>query len=111
VGSARITWPLGFGQTSRQLRGGFVGVAQEKASSFKAHKSRGPQGGVRFDFTRQPVAVNHYYFYVQDRAWGPAFLKVGTYLPYPVKLCLNGHEWVKQRLRREHIRFESLDNG
>ena len=35
--------------------------------SFKAKKSRGPQGGVRFDFSRQPVFVNHYYFYVQDR--------------------------------------------
>ena len=40
-----------------------------------------------------------------------AFLKIGTYLPYPVKLCLNGHEWVKQRLRRDRIRFDSLDNG
>jgi hypothetical protein len=28
-----------------------------------------------------------------------------------VKLCLNGHEWVKQQLRREHIGFEALDNG
>jgi hypothetical protein len=28
-----------------------------------------------------------------------------------VKLCLNGHEWVKQQLRREGIGFESLDNG
>ena len=46
-----------------------------------------------------------------DREWGPAFLKVGTYLPYPVKLCLNGHEWVKQRLRHDRTRFESLDNG
>jgi hypothetical protein len=34
-----------------------------------------------------------------------------TYLPYPVKLGLNGHEWVKQRLRRARIRFDSLDNG
>jgi hypothetical protein len=25
-----------------------------------------------FDFSRQSVAVNHYYFYVQDRDWGPA---------------------------------------
>jgi hypothetical protein len=25
-----------------------------------------------FAFSRQSVAVNHYYFYVQDRAWGPA---------------------------------------
>ena len=43
--------------------------------------------------------------------WGPAFLKIGTYLPYPVKLCLNGHEWVKQQLRRQRMRFERLDNG
>ena len=77
-----------------------IGVAQEKARAFKAHKRTGPQGGVTFDFTRQSVAVNHYYFYVQDREWGPAFVKIGTYLPYPIKLCLNGHEWVKQQLRR-----------
>jgi hypothetical protein len=88
-----------------------IGVAQEKARAFKAHKRRGPQGGVTFDFTRQSVAVNHYYFYVHDPAWGPAFLKIGTYVPYPVKICLNGHEWVKQQLHRQRIRFESLDNG
>lgn len=38
-------------------------------------------------------------------------VKIGTYLPYPIKLCLNGHEWVKQQLRRQRLRFESLDNG
>ena len=36
-----------------------IGVAQEKARAFKAHKRTGPQGGVTFDFTRQSVAVNH----------------------------------------------------
>ena len=89
----------------------FVGTAQEKLRAFKAHKRHGPHGGVTFDFSRQWVAVKHYYFYVHDRDWGPAFLKIGTYLPYPVKICLNGHEWVKQQLRRQRIRFESLDNG
>src|SRR5262245_20976252 len=88
-----------------------IGVAQEKARAFKAHKRTGPHGGVTFDFTRQSVAVNHYYFYVQDPEWGPAFVKIGTYVPYPVKLCLNGHEWVKQQLRRARVRFTSLDNG
>ena len=86
-----------------------LGVAQEKMRSFKAHKRPGP--AVSFDFSRQSVAVNHYYFYVKDREWGPAFLKIGTYLPYPIKICLNGHEWAKQQLRRTHVSFESLDNG
>src|SRR5262245_48076995 len=88
-----------------------IGVAQEKMRSFKAHKRPGHGHTPVFDFSRQSVAVNHYYFYVHDREWGPAFLKIGTYLPYPVKLCLNVHEWVKQQLRRNRIRFESLDNG
>src|SRR5262245_579549 len=88
-----------------------VGVAQEKMRAFKAHKRRGSAGGVTFDFSRQSVAVNHYYFYVHDRDWGPAFLKIGTYLPFPVKLCLNGHECVKRRLARARVSFESLDNG
>ena len=88
-----------------------IGVAQEKMRAFKAHKRSGPYGGVTFDFSRQPVAVNHYYFYVQDPDWGPAFLKFGTYLPYPIKLCLNGHEWVKQQLWRAQVPFDSLDNG
>jgi hypothetical protein len=88
-----------------------IGVAQEKAWSFKASKRRLQGGGITFDFSRQSVCVKHYYFYVQDPDWGPGFLKVGTYMPYPVKLCLNGHEWVKQRLRAERIGFEALDNG
>lgn len=88
-----------------------LGIAQEKVRAFKAQKRRGPHGGVTFDFSRQWVAVNQYYFYVQDRDWGPAFLKISTYLPYTVKLCLNGHEWVKQQLRRRGLAFESLDNG
>ncbi len=88
-----------------------IGVAQEKMRSFKAQKRSGPGSKVTFAFSRQSVAVNHYYFYVLDRDWGPAFLKIGTYLPYPVKLCLNGHEWVKQHLRRQRVPFESLDNG
>jgi hypothetical protein len=88
-----------------------IGVAQERAWSFRGAKRPTPRGSVSFDFSRQPVFVKHFYFYVQDPDWGPAFVKVGTYLPFPVKLCLNGHEWAKQGLHRERIRFESLDNG
>jgi hypothetical protein len=44
----------------------FIGVAQEKATSFKAHKDT-TQTGVRFSFSRQPVYVNQYYFYCAAR--------------------------------------------
>ncbi|MBV9170355.1 MAG: hypothetical protein JOZ81_09760 [Chloroflexi bacterium] len=89
----------------------FIGIAQERQFSFKATKHITPPRAVHFSFSRQTVVVNHYYFYLQDAEWGPAFIKVGTYLPYPVRVCLNGNEWLKQQLRKEAIPFESLDNG
>ena len=88
----------------------FIGVAQEKLSGFKARKERMGKR-VRFQFSRQWVWVRVYYFYLHDRDFGPAFIKIGTYAPYPVKVCLNGHEWAKQQLRREGVQFEALDNG
>src|SRR6266516_1882226 len=88
----------------------FIGIAQEQATSFKGQKHVSEQG-VRFTFSRQSVYVNQVYFYIQDREWGPAFIKVGTYLPYPVRVCLNGHEWAKQQARQVGRGFTSLDNG
>jgi hypothetical protein len=88
----------------------FIGVAQEKMKGFKARKET--QGKVvRFQFSLQSVFVRTYYFYLQDREFGPAFIKIGAYAPYPVKVYLNGHEWAKQQMRRARLTFEALDNG
>ncbi len=87
-----------------------VGVAQERASGWTATKT---QQGRRVEFTyrRKSVCVNHYYIYLIDPEWGPAFIKVCGYAPYALKLCLNGHEWAKRQLRRRGIPFTALDNG
>jgi hypothetical protein len=88
----------------------FIGIAQERAYAYKARK-RVEGKRVFFDYSRQSVFVNHYYFYLQDDDFGPAFIKVCTYAPYAVKLCLNGHEWAKRQLRKRGVPFEPLDNG
>jgi hypothetical protein len=87
-----------------------IGLAQEQVSSFKARKETLGKR-VRFQFSRQPVFVKVYYFYLHDADFGPGFIKIATYMPYPVKVCLNGHEWAKQQLRQAGVAFEALDNG
>jgi hypothetical protein len=89
----------------------FIGVAQEKANSFKATKKAKKGNFVSFEFSRQSVRVTHYYFYLQDVDFGPGFIKVCSYVPYPIKVYLNGHEWAKQQLDKAGIEFETLDNG
>ncbi len=88
----------------------FIGIAQEKAWAFKATKAK-DRDYVSFNFSRQWVYVNHYYFYLVDEDFGPAFIKVCSYAPYPMKIYLNGHEWAKRQLQKEGIAFEALDNG
>jgi hypothetical protein len=55
--------------------------------------------------------VNFYYFYAVDEDFGPFFLKFCSYFPYPSKLCINGHEYLKRQLERCGVDFEPLDNG
>jgi hypothetical protein len=89
----------------------FIGIAQEQMNAFAGRKVVSHTGHVSFEFSRRSVAVNHVYFYLHDEEWGPAFIKVGTYLPFPVRIALNGHEWAKQQLARDSIPFQALDNG
>lgn len=90
----------------------FVGVAKEKMlGGFRGFKCGGSAKYPRFKFSRCQVYVNHYYFYLWDAQWGPAFIKIADFAPWPMWACLNGHEWLKRRLADAGIEFEALDNG
>jgi hypothetical protein len=89
-----------------------IGVAQEPQRVFIGRKrdtdpSRCPQ----FSFDKKDRRVTVYYFYLWDAAFGPAFIKVCTYCPWPVKVWVNGHEWAKQQARKLGLGFTELSNG
>ncbi len=89
----------------------FIGKAQEKASVFRTEKRRDAQGKTYPWIIRSTAMPNPYYVYILDRDFGPLFIKFCSYFPYPAKLCLNGHEWLKRQLTQREIPFEPLDNG
>src|ERR1700680_6165 len=89
-----------------------IGKAQEKTPVFRTERRRNEKTGVTYPWlVRSTAMVNHFYVYCMDRDFGPFFLKFCTYFPYNAKLCLNGHEYVKQQLTKQRIRYEALDNG
>ena len=90
----------------------FIGKAQEKTPVFRTERRRNEQTGATYPWlVRSTAMVNHFYVYCMDGDFGPFFLKFCTYFPYNAKLCLNGHEYVKQQLANKRIRYEALDNG
>ena len=87
-----------------------IGVAQEFAPVFTAtKKQRGKT--VWFSFAVSQRRVSCYYFYVWDDDFGPAFVKVCAYFPYPMKIWVNGHEWAKRQAVKAGIGFTELSNG
>jgi hypothetical protein len=88
-----------------------VGVAQEKTSAWRGWRDGGPDGHPHFEFARQSIFPNNYYFYIRDPDWGPSFLKTIGYAPFPVRVYLNGNEWAKQQAAKHGIEFRALDNG
>ncbi len=86
-------------------------AAQEFQWVFSA-KSRSTRPGVaRFEFVKEDRRVGMYYFYILDAEFGPTFIKVCTYFPYPTKVWCNGHEWAKRQARRQGVAFAELANG
>ncbi len=89
----------------------FVGVAQEKVRVPRTTRKALPGGGTIPWIIYSTAMVNVYYFYCRDKDFGPFFLKFCSYFPYPAKLCLSGHEYLKCQLDQRDIAFQALDNG
>src|SRR6266516_1077797 len=88
-----------------------IGVAQEYQRVFTGVKDQTPTGAVWFSYNRTERRVTCYYFYVWDEGFGPAFIKVCAYFPYPVKVWLNVHECAKRQLYNAGRGFTALSNG
>ncbi len=90
----------------------YIGVAQEKFSTFRVSKKHNPLTGDSFPWlSRADVMCNQYYFYVVDEDCGPLFIKFSSYFPYTARIHLNGHEFAKRQLAQAGIAFAALDNG
>jgi hypothetical protein len=87
-----------------------IGVAQEYQNVF-ASSQRATGKAVWFSFYKADRRVTCFYFYLWDRDFGPAFIKVCAYFPYPLKVWVNGHEWAKRQAVRAGIGFTELSNG
>jgi hypothetical protein len=88
-----------------------IGVAQEFQRVWAAYRRETSTAAPQFTFAKADRRVTCYYFYLWDADFGPAFIKVCSYFPYPAKIWVNGHEWAKRQAERAGIAFTELSNG
>jgi hypothetical protein len=88
-----------------------VGVAQEFQRVWAAYQRDTQTAAPQYTFAKADRRVTCYYFYLWDEDFGPAFIKVCAYFPYPAKIWVNGHEWAKRQALKAGIGFTALSNG
>jgi len=52
----------------------------------------------------------HLYFYYLDREFGLMHVRLQTWLPFTIQVCLNGREWLARQMDRVGISYSQRDN-
>src|SRR3989442_5694292 len=52
----------------------------------------------------------HLYFYVQHPRFGLLHLRLQTWFPFLIHVCLNGHEWLARQMDDKGLRYRKADN-
>jgi len=64
----------------------------------------------RLRFLSQERKCLHLYFYYLDRDFGLMHVRLATWLPFGIQVCLNGREYLARRMAKTGIGFEQRDN-
>lgn len=52
----------------------------------------------------------HLYFYYVDREFGLMHVRLQTWLPFTIQVCINGREWLARAMDRAGIKYVKRDN-
>jgi hypothetical protein len=91
-------------------RTGPIGVlsALEPCFTWQVRRSRAhlhPQ-----HFQRKSAKCLHYYHYRLDPRFGFMHVRIQSWFPFQVRICMNGRDWLGQQLDRHRLRYERADN-
>ena len=90
--------------------GGVVAIVvhQESSRVFASYHAGGRATNYRVKEDRR--LVNHYYFYIRDRAYGDGFVRISSYPPFQTRIWMNAHGYLAAQLRRRRIAFRADEN-
>jgi hypothetical protein len=92
-----------------QVAGGTVCVFKtlETCASYEIHRDRVARRLELQPKIRQCQVLYHYWI---DPFWGWMNARIQTWIPFSIQICVNGREWLAQRLREKRLAFEQRDN-
>jgi DNA-binding transcriptional ArsR family regulator len=96
-------------QEEEQIKNNLIGIwsCVESCLSYRAAYSA--QKGFP-QLKRHWTCCKHLYFYFDHKDFGFLNVRLQTWFPYHVQICLNGREWLRRQLEQDNIGFFSKGN-
>ena len=93
----------------RPIKAGLVCILScvEPCMTWQVFRSRKAQTQ---ELRRRPGKCLHHYFYFLDPRFGWMHVRVQTWMPYTVQVCLNGREWLANQLDEIGLGYRRADN-
>jgi hypothetical protein len=79
----------------------------EPCQSFDLRKDRATK---HLQLVSKERKCQHLYFYYLDREFGLMHVRLQSWLPFSIQVCVNGREWLARQMDRAGIRYQKRDN-
>jgi len=79
----------------------------EPCRTYKVYGNRQTQ---KLELGLEASRCLHVYFYVQHPLWGLLHLRLQTWFPFLIHICVNGHERLARQMAQKGVRYERADN-
>ena len=64
----------------------------------------------RLELAMKPGKCTHLYLYFNDPEYGLGHIRVQTWAPFGVHVCLNGRSWLENQLKKEGVKYMKAEN-
>lgn len=76
-----------------------------------SYRAMGNRATKKLELRLQETRCIHLYVYLIDKTLGFLHLRLQTWFPFLVQLCINGREWLARELIKAGVRFQRRDNA
>lgn len=89
---------------------GLIGVVTcvEPCMGYDVYRNRAEK---TLDLAIRPRKCLHHYHYLMHPQFGLCHVRLQTWVPFRVQVCLNGREWLGRQMRADNIGFVKRDNS
>jgi hypothetical protein len=81
--------------------------AVEPCWSYEIHRNRDKK---ELELRGGSSKCLHYYHYFEDEELGLFHVRLQTWFPFSMQVCLNGRDWLARRMDQEELKYQRRDN-